>query len=151
MGETSYSVLKNLRVKNLNRIIIAHININSIRNKFDTLTDLVTAKIDILLLSETKINDSFPSAQFKMPGYTSPYRLDRTNNGGGILLYIREDIPSKLLDTANVINDINFESVFVEINLSKPKWLIGGIYNPCRTLISKHVNNLGMYIDKIFP
>ena len=84
---------------------------------------------DILLLSETKSNDSFSSAQFKMPGYTSPYRLDRTNNGGSLLLYIREDIPSKLLDTANVINDINFESLFVEINLSKSKWLIGeGVY-----------------------
>ena len=148
MGETSYSVLKNLRVKNIKGIIIAHININSIRNKFDTLTDLVTGKIDILLLSDTEVNDSFPSAQFKMPDYTSPYRLDRTNNGGGLLLYIREDIPSKLLDTANVINDINFESLFVEMNLSKSKWLIGGIYNPCRTLIGKHVNNLGMYIDK---
>ena len=74
-----------------------------------------------------------------MPGYTSPYRLDRTNNGVGLLLYIREDIPSKLLDTTNVISDINFESLFVEINLSKSKWLIGGIYNPC---------SLGMYIDK---
>ena len=128
MGETSYSVLKNLRVKNINRFIIAHINsrINSIRKKFDTLTDLVTGTINILLFSETKINDSFPSAQFKMPGYTSPYRLDRTNDGGGLLLYIREDIPSKLLDTANVISDINFESLFVEINLSKSEWLIYG-------------------------
>ena len=126
MGETSYLVLKNLRVKNINRIIIAHININSIKNKFDTLTDLVTGKIDILLVSETKINASFPSAQFKMHCYTSPYRLDRTSNGGCLLLYIREDIPSKLLDTANVINDINCESLFVEINLSKSKWLIGG-------------------------
>ena len=81
MGDTSYSVLIKLRVKNINRITIAYININSIRNKFDTPTDLVTGKIDILLLSESKINDSFPSSQFKMPGYTSPYILDRTNNG----------------------------------------------------------------------
>ena len=62
MGETSYSILKNLRVKNINRIIIAHININSIRNKCATLSDLVTGKIDILLVSATKINDSFQSA-----------------------------------------------------------------------------------------
>ena len=44
MGEASYSVLINLRVKNITRIIIAHTNINNIRNKFDTLTDLVTGK-----------------------------------------------------------------------------------------------------------
>ena len=26
-----------------------------------------------------------------------PYRLDRNSNGGGLLLYVREDIPCKFL------------------------------------------------------
>ena len=51
------------------------------------------------LISETKIYSSFPLAQFHLEGYATPYRSDRNANGGGILLYTREDIPSKLLNT----------------------------------------------------
>ena len=49
--------------------------------------------LDLLLVSETKLDDSFPSAQFLMSGFCKPYRLDGCSNGGGLILYIREDIP----------------------------------------------------------
>ena len=50
--------------------------------------------MDILLISETKLN-SFPENQFFIDGISRPYRLDRRGKGGGILLYIREHIPSR--------------------------------------------------------
>ena len=77
----------------MNRPIIAQLNINSIRNKFKFLEKDICANLDILLISETKLDDSFPSAQFLLDGFSKPYRLDRRSNGGGILLYIRDDIP----------------------------------------------------------
>ena len=80
----------------MNRPIIAQLNINSIRNKFKFLEKDICANLDILLISETKLDDSFPSAQFLLDGFSKPYRLDRCSNGGGILLYIRDDIPSRL-------------------------------------------------------
>ena len=89
--------LRSLRVKNLNKLIIGHLNINSLRNKFELLTHQIKDNIDILMISETKLDESFPASQFFMKGFGSPHRLDRNCNGGGILLYIREDIPSKLL------------------------------------------------------
>ena len=46
-------------------------------------------------MSETKIDDTFPDSQFLIEGFSVPFRLDRAAKGGGILLYIREDIPSK--------------------------------------------------------
>ena len=91
-----YSIINNLKIKNPNRVIIAH-SINSLRNKFDILSDIVKNHIDILCISETKLDDTFPSSNFFIPGYSAPYRLDRSGNGGGILLYVREDIPSKEL------------------------------------------------------
>ena len=97
-SSSSYTILKNLRLKNNNRIIFGHININSIRNKFDMISDLVKGSIDILLISETKIDDTFPTSQFSIPGFSSPYRLDRCvdgSHGGGLLLYCRTDIPTK--------------------------------------------------------
>ena len=50
--------------KNPNRIIIAHLNINSIRNKSEMLKEVVGNKIDVLLISETKLDNTFPLNQF---------------------------------------------------------------------------------------
>ena len=75
---------------NPNRLIIAHININSLRNKFEMLKATRADKTDILLISETKLNSSFPVNQFLIDGFSPPYRLDTHANGGGIMLYVRE-------------------------------------------------------------
>ena len=47
-------VLKNLHVSIPNNIIISHLNINSIRNKFEMLSLSEAQYVDILMLSETK-------------------------------------------------------------------------------------------------
>ena len=50
------------------------------------------------MISEKKKKDSsYLSAQFHLEGYATPYRLDKHAKGGGIVLYIGEDTPSKLL------------------------------------------------------
>ena len=58
--------------KNPNRIIIAHLNINSIRNKSEMLKEVLGNKIVILLKSETKLEDTFPLNQFIIEGFTIP-------------------------------------------------------------------------------
>ena len=70
------------------------------------------------MVSETKIDDTFPLAQFCVEGYSTPYRFDRTCKGGGLLLYIRDDIPSKQIKLKFIENEA-FEGFFVEINLNK--------------------------------
>ena len=78
----SYSIIKNIRSKNPNRwLIIAQLTINSLRNKFDSLIEIFYSNVYILLISETKTDSPFPTAQFKIEGYTT-YRLDRNSNGG---------------------------------------------------------------------
>ena len=51
------------RLNHHKNVIIGHLNINSIRNKFSSFKDLVLKETDICLLSETKIDDSFPNSQ----------------------------------------------------------------------------------------
>ena len=85
VNESFGGKLKSLRIANLNRVIIAQININSIRNKFDALVSGIRGNVDILMTSETKIDDSSPTRQFLINGYTAPHRLDRNSIGGGIL------------------------------------------------------------------
>ena len=57
-----------------------------------------------------------------------PYRLDRNRNGGGLIIYVRDDIPSKVLRKHIFPN--NIEGTFVEINFGKGKWLLCGTYRP---------------------
>ena len=65
-----FSSLKSVRRKNLHQIIFAHLNINSLRNKFDALGDQIKENVDLLVISETKLDESFPEGQFKIPGFT---------------------------------------------------------------------------------
>ena len=55
---------------------------------------MISGNIDILMISETKLDKTFPVAQFLLQGFCMPCRFDDNPNGGGIMLYIREDIPS---------------------------------------------------------
>ena len=57
---------------------------------FEALVNGVRGNVDILLISETKIDDSFPLTQFLIEGFTTPHRLDQNGSGGGILVYIAE-------------------------------------------------------------
>ena len=70
------------------------------------------------MVSETKIDDTLPLAQFCVEGYSTPYRLDRTCKGGGLLLYVRDDIPSEQIKSKFIENEA-FEGFFAEINLRK--------------------------------
>ena len=62
-------VLASLRKENLNRVILAHLNINSIRNKFDLLAEGLNGDVDVIMTSETKIDETFPARQFHIDGY----------------------------------------------------------------------------------
>ena len=77
-----------IRKGNFNRFALAHININSLRNKFDILVQQITNNVDILMISETKLDNSFPEGQLLIPGYSSPYGFDRNCRGGGIRTFL---------------------------------------------------------------
>ena len=151
---------------------MGHLNINSLRNKFEALQFIINRNLDIILPSETKLDDSFPSAKFMLKNFGIPYRLDRNSNGGGLLLYVCEDlknfgiphrldrnsnggglllyvcedIPSKFL---KVKSDCNIESICVEVNLRKRNWFINGSYNPNKSFLSNHLESVNRIIDEL--
>ena len=86
--ELDSNYLPNLRVKNMKRLLIGNLNINSISNTFDQLKLFVRGKFDILVITETKLDSTFPTSQFLIEGYSEPYRFDRIRNGGSVLIYI---------------------------------------------------------------
>ena len=69
--------LKIFKNKNLHKIVVWQTNINPIRNKLDHLMAAVAGNIDILLITQTKIDSTFPAKQFYLNGCNVPYRNDR--------------------------------------------------------------------------
>ena len=70
-----------IRQRNIGKIIVVRLNINPLRNKFDSLIDQITGRIDILMVSETKLDESFPIGQFVIEGFGVSYNVDRKDNG----------------------------------------------------------------------
>ena len=106
---------------------------------------MLDKKVDIFLISETKLDDSFLWAQFKIVGFATLYRYHRNDKGGGLLLYIRKDIPSRLLHCKS---QYNIESLSVEINLRKRKWHLNCSHNSHRNSLSSHLECLNRVIDE---
>ena len=137
------TILKSIRQEHTNKLVFAHININSLRNKFELLVDQVKGNIDVLMISETKIDDSFPLRNFLVGAFSKPYRLDRDSLGGGILLYVREDIQTNLTE----VETKPIEGFYVEINLRSDKWLINYSYNPYKNMLGNHLRALSEKLD----
>ena len=60
----------------MNKLIIERLNINSLKTKFELLAHQIKDNMDILMISETKLDESFRTSQFFMNGFSSPYRLN---------------------------------------------------------------------------
>ena len=97
------NVLLEIRITNPNRLITGHLNINSLRNKLEMLEKIIKSKIGIFLISETKLDSSFPVRQ-------------------GLSLRVREDTPSKILN--KYTSEEAIENVFVEMNFKSRKLLL---------------------------
>ena len=96
------------------------------------------------MISETKLDSTFPSNQFTTEKYAAPIRIDRDGRGGGILLYIREDIPARLLATSL---PKYFEGFFVELNVRKKQILMCCSCSPTKSNISSHLSIVGRSMD----
>ena len=132
---TETNHLKSLRKSNLNRLIFAQLNINSIRNKFEFLAKDRASNVDLLIILETKTDNSFPKSQFLIKGFCEPFSTDRNIHVVGILFHVREDIPVKLLS----VEPLPTECLFVEINLQKRKWPVCCSYSAHKDNISIHL------------
>ena len=123
---------------------MGHLNINSIRNKFKLFSSLIGGEIDILMISETKLDTTFPTNQFFIQGYSTVYRLDRNDKGGGIMLFVKDGIITLTLDQYSF--PLSFEAFGIDLNLRK-KRLIFCIYNPHNRFIKHHLKELGKAIE----
>ena len=90
-----------------------------ISGKFDQLKTLIGKNIDVLILTETKIDASYPKSQFIVDSYSPPFRYDSNRLGAGALIHISDDIPCKELSEHKF--PVDTERIFIEISLRKTK------------------------------
>ena len=121
-------MLHQLRNKHPKNVSLAYLNINSIRNKFNFIPHIIENNIDIMVLAETKLDASFPEHQFTLNGMRKPFRLDISERSGGLLVFVNNDIPSKLLTLYKLPCDIQI--IPIEISVRSGKILVLSIYRP---------------------
>ena len=92
---------------------MGHLDINSLRNKFESIKPIINPNFYLFLVLETKLHESFPNNQFSISGYRM-FRQDRNCFGGGLCIYIKENIASKQL---NFHLDKETEAIYLEINM----------------------------------
>ena len=139
--------LRNFRLKHPKNMIISHYNINSIRNKFHEMKTILELQLcDVFGVSETKLDNSFPMSQFCITNYKL-YRQDRNARGGGVMLYIKDTIPHRIIrDFTGEMNSIDY--ITIELTTQRAKWNITYIYCPPRvsdSVLSEFMFSLSEY------
>ena len=71
------------------------------------------------MISETKIDESFPLSQFMIDVFSMPYCHDRNTHSGGSLVYCINNVIAKLLKLENLPSEI--EAIFIEVNIKSKK------------------------------
>ena len=133
-SESCFSINNNIlrickeRINNALNTINGHLNINTMRNEFSV--ENIIKAFEIFLISGSKLDCTFPFNQIYMAGFKQ-FRRDRNQFGGGLMLYINENIPCRSLNEHPKFPDI--ELIVFELHQSKRKWLFVGIYKqPCQ-------------------
>ncbi len=128
---------------------IAHLNINSFKNKFYDCGDILHSGVfDIIAFSETKLGPSFYTPQFMVPGYKRPIRVDKSTQSEGLLLYFK--------DSLNVIEREylkfkSFQSIICDVQISKNRtWCIILVYRPPKSSKDGFYIELQNVLDRVY-
>ena len=141
------TVLGDIRNDSPKDLIVGYLNINSLRHKIIHIREaLKRTPVDILGIAETKLDQTFPDAQFTIENYRI-FRKDRNQYGGGLITYIRSDIPCRRIkdyETQAV------EMLSIEVTPTREsKWIFLISYKPRNVPNSTFTEEMGQKMDRI--
>ena len=139
--------MKALKDKNLKNPFLCYLNINSLRHKIIDLRHiLIHTGVESVVIGESKLDSEFPDDQFHIDGYSfPPYRRDRNQHGGGLLMFTRNDLITRRLEN---FKSSNIEMICIELIISKRKWVIFSVYRPPKTKPDLFFAELNKNVDK---
>ena len=145
MANNNLLEIQQQRVDNAKSIIVGHLNINSIRYKFIFAESIVKA-FDLFLISESKLDSTFPMNQFHIFVF-KVFRRDRNRFGGGLILYINENISCRPLNDHPTFPNLEL----IKIHQNKRRWIFIGIYKPPSQSDNELTNRLSLIIAYYSP
>ena len=125
-------------------------NARGLRSKHDLLQEYaIEQNLDIIGIAETFLTDDILSAEIALPGYTM-YRKDRceVNNskGGGVVLYVRNDIISCEIVT---LNQLKCESVWCKLKTHGNPDVIVGVCYKSQAAADEEIENMAKAINMV--
>ena len=130
------------------KLIFGHLNVNSVRNKFEEVSEVLNNDyMDIFGLSETKVDDSFPSSQFNISNYKL-HRQDRTSYGGGLIMYVKSSIPHRRRN--DILSDSMYgvESIVIETKFKNEKIFFILVYKPPNVCTQNFIDVVSCILDR---
>ena len=122
-----------------------HLNVNSLRNKFESIANVIQGTFDIFVLSEIEIDESFPHKQLCFNNFRM-FQKDRNRYRGKIIFYVSDNLRCKSLTTE--IDNLT-ETIFLEVNVRSSKWIFVGCYKPPSSNEEFFISNLSKIINAI--
>ena len=121
-------ILHKVRLKYLRNSLIRYLNTDSLRNEIiDAREEIGRLQFDYFVISETKLDSSFPSAQFHIVDYEIRNRRDRNKSGGGLTEFVKKAIITKRLK--DLETNLS-ETICTETSISKKRWFCMIVYRP---------------------
>ncbi|CAC5392393.1 unnamed protein product [Mytilus coruscus] len=146
MHEDVIEELKKVRSSNTSNLMCGYLNINSLKYKFEPIKNLLHRNLVVILfLSETKIDESFPNAQFRVDNFTT-WLADRNQHGGGLIAYAGSNLAA---DRKIQLEFSDVESIGIEVAIGNKKWFFSGIYKPPSMSNDHFKTDCTKTIDKI--
>lgn len=106
---------------------VFHVNIQSLKPKLDVLEQEVQP-YDVVILTETWLNNTVQNSSLVMQNFAEPHRLDRPDRiGGGVAVYVHESLTSKRRHDLEIAH---LEAIWVEVKIKSRTILVGGFYRP---------------------
>lgn len=116
-----------------NELSIFYVNIRSVRHKFDMFLDYLNSlnhKFSIIALTETWLKNE-ETSMYNIPGYSAEHQNRDSKNGGGICLFIDENLKYVRKDNLSINDSTSLESLFIEIINEKTRnFVVGAVYRP---------------------
>ena len=123
--EIGLQTLQDDRVKFHINPLLGQLNINSLRNKLADLRIIFKdLSLDCFVLSETKLDENFSTAQFNLEGYEIRSRKDRDKYSGGLIEFVKKGF---ICETLPEYTSAKIECICSEITISKNKWICSSL------------------------
>ena len=131
---------------------IFHLNIRSLNKNIENLQNLVSVlkgHFKIIVLTETWCGDTATkNSIYQIPNYTVIHKTRKEKQGGGLCIFIRNDLNFKLRNDLDKF-DSDIETLSIEIeNRNSKNIVLSGIYRPPRSNINSFKDHLKTVMSK---